>query len=205
MRPHRPGWAAGPALALAATAVLAAGEIGPGSYCPLPKPGETPSCLEPAKAEYGDFFQAVDTGDVDDARMGRVERELADGADSENAYLALSSLAYGYYRLSQQAARSETDDPEIAARLERWNALLGQAFDVSEPDGEFRDAVRTAALDLQRNAPPVRVRCIDASGETSECDSTDAVVRGIDQTASEVGIRGALERLLERITGSDDS
>ena len=205
MRPVRPGWAAGPALLLAAAVALAAGEIGPGAYCPLPKPGETPGCLEPAKAEYGEFFQAVDTGEVDDARLGRVERELAGGAASGNAYLALSSLAYGYYRLSERAARSKTADPVIAARLERWNALLGQASAVSESDGEFRTALRSAALDLQHNAPPVRIRCRDAAGESVECDSTDDVVRGIDRTASEVGIRGALERLLERIAGSDDS
>ena len=34
-----------------------------------------------------------------------------------------------------------------------------------------------------------------------ECDSTDAVMRGIDAAANDVGIRGALERLLKRILG----
>ena len=42
-------------------------------------------------------------------------------------------------------------------------------------------------------------------GETIECDSTDAVIRGIDAAANEVGFRGALERLLERIFGLEDS
>jgi hypothetical protein len=183
----------------------AAGEIGPGAYCPLPKRGETPTCLEPAQAEFGDFFRTVQEGGSDPAGLARVEETVAAGAVSERAFLALSSLSYGYYRLSQQAARTPGADPEIAARLERWNELLGRAYETSGEHEDYRRAVREAALDLQRNAPPVRLTCRDERGEPVACDSTDAVMRGIDTAADDVGLRGGLERLLERILGGDDS
>ena len=172
-----------PALVLAALLALpleapdarGAGGDQPGAYCPLPKKGETPRCLEPAIAEYSEFFSALEEEDVTETRLARLEGDVAAGAEAKNAYLALSSLAYGYYRLSQRVAAVD--------------------------DTDFRQAVREAALDLQRNAPPVRLRCVDDQGETTECDSTDAVMRGIDAAANEVGFRGALQRLLERILG----
>jgi hypothetical protein len=202
-----------PALVLAALLALplgahdarGAGADQPGAYCPLPKKGETPRCLEPAMAEYSEFFSAIEARDIGERRMSRLERDVAAGAEGENAYLALSSLVYGYYRLSQQVAEGDDADPRSLARLERWNALLAVAYETSGEDAEFRRAVREAALDLQRNAPPVRLRCVDERGETIECDSTDAVMRGIDATANEVGIRGGLERLLRRILGMEGS
>lgn len=174
-----------------------------GAYCPLPEEGETPRCLEPAEARYGDFFRAVREGEVDDARLAGVEHDLASEPGSGRAYLALSSLAYGYLRLSQRAAQTPGADPEIAARLERWNGLFGRAWDASPEDPAFRRAVREATLDLQHRAPPVMLRCRDAHGEESPCSSTDAIARGIDATAGEVGIRGGLERLMQRLLGSD--
>ena len=138
----------------------------------------------------------------------RVERDLAAGASSENAYLALSSLTYGYYRLSLRAAAQESQgpaDPRVVARLERWNALLGAAYDASPEDERFRNAVHEAAQDLQHRAPPVRLRCVDESGDTVECTSTEAVIRGVNAAAGEVGIRGGPERLLERIMGGGAS
>ncbi len=180
----------------------AAAEIEPGAYCPLPKAGEKPSCLEPAQAEYSDFFAAIDENAVDDGRLARVEAAVA-GEDRD--YLALSSLAWGYYRLSKQAARTPGADPEIAARLERWNALLGVAYGQHAGDESHREAVRTAALDLRSKAPPVTLRCTDERGQTRECDSTDAVVRGLDAAAREVGPRGALQRLLQRWFGESGS
>ena len=63
----------------------------------------------------------------------------------------------------------------------------------------------SAAIDLQEKAPPVTLRCTDGQGNTTECDSTDAVVRGIDAAAADVGPRGALERLLERWFGESES
>ena len=182
----------------------AEGGVSPGAYCPLPARGEKPRCLEPAVAEYGECFAAVEKGHTAGSELSRVEDTVAAGGSSEQAYLALSSLAYGYYRLSQQAARTPETSPEIAARLERWNALLGQAYDVSE-DAAWRAAVREAALDLQQRAPPVRLSCRDAQGEQAPCDSTDAVLRGVDAATDEVGIRGGLRRLLERIASEEDS
>jgi hypothetical protein len=193
------------AVTLSGAEARGAGEVRPGAYCPLPKKGEMPRCLEPAMSEYGDFFTALAEDEVDEASLARVERDLAAGAASDRAYMALSSLVYGYYQLSLQAAASEQADPEIAARLERWNALLGQAYEESPADADYRRAVREAALDLQQRAPPVELRCVDEGGATVACDSTDAVMRGLDAAAGEVGIRGGLERLLRRIFGSEPS
>lgn len=193
------------ALPFGASDVRGAGGNEPGAYCPLPEKGETRRCLEPAIAEYSEFFSALEEQDVSEARLARLESDVAAGAEAENAYLALSSLAYGYYRLSQRVAAADDADPRFLARLEQWNALLAVAYDASGDDTDFRQAVREAALDLQRNAPPVRLRCVDERGETMECDSTDAVMRGIDAAANEVGFRGALERLLERIFGRGGS
>jgi hypothetical protein len=175
-----------------------------GAYCPLPPPGETPSCLDPAKETYADFFTALEAGLPADSAVGRVEADLAAGAVSANAYLALSSLAYGYWRLSERAAVAQAD-PALALRLERWNALLREAYATSPQDPRYRAAIREAALDLRRRAPPVRLRCVAADGSSTECDSTEAVLRGIDTAAGEVGLRGALERLLERMFGGQDS
>ena len=171
-----------------------------GAYCPLPPPGQAPHCLAPAKAAYGDFFTALEAGVPADSATARVESDVAAGAVSENAYLALSSLAYGYWRLSERAAAAQAD-PALALRLERWNALLREAYATNADDARYRAAIREAALDLRRNAPPVRLRCVAADGVTSECDSTEAVLRGIDTAAGEVGLRGAVERVLERMFG----
>ena len=191
------------ALLLAASAAgpaMAAGDPAKsGAYCPLPPPGQTPRCLDPAKAQYGDFFASLEQGVPGDAATAQLEADVAAGG-GEQAYLALSSLAYAYWRLSERAAEG-SHDTGVALRLERWNALLREAYAASGDDPGYRAAVREAALDLRRRAPPVRVRCVDAAGATAECDSTEAVLRGIDATAGEVGLRGALGRLLARIFG----
>jgi hypothetical protein len=192
-------------LAGAPQSARAAGEIKPGAYCALPKPGETPKCLGPAKSEYRSFFTALDDGAVDDVDAARLEADLAGEGDAENAYLALSSISYGYYRLSQRAAAAPNVDPEIAARLERWNRVLALAYDRNANDSAFRGAVREAVTDLSENAPRVKLRCVESDGTETECDSTEVVLRGVDATAGEVGLRGALERLLERMLGDDDS
>ena len=192
-------------LFLDAALAHAAGEIGAGAYCPLPARGEKPACLEPARAEYGDFFSAVEGGALSDAAAAQVEAAVAAGADSDQAYLALSSLAYGYWQLSKSAVAAQQRNPELVERLERWNALLGMAYDEAADDEAWQRALRTAAKDLQRRAPPIELRCIDDRGEAHPCDSTDAVMRGIDAAAGQVGMRGALERLLQRIFGSEAS
>ncbi len=194
----------GAACAAAGPARAAGDPMAAGAYCPLPPPGETPRCLDPAKEAYGEFFTALEAGVPADSAAVRVEADLAAGAVSEGAYLALSSLAYGYWRLSERAAAAQAD-PALALRLERWNALLREAYATSGEDARYRAAIREAALDLRRRAPPVRLRCVAADGGTTECDSTEAVLRGIDSAAGEVGLRGALERLLERMFGDEDS
>jgi len=181
-----------------------AGKIEPGAYCPLPKENEKPSCLVPAKAEYGKFFAALEGDELADDELARVEADVASGATSERAYLALSSLSYGYFRLSQRVAAADGADPRMVARLERWNRLLGEAYTGSAEDERYQSAVREAAVDLRENAPPVTLRCVDEHGETVECDSTEVVLRGIDAAAGEVGLRAGLERLLERIVGGGE-
>jgi hypothetical protein len=200
----------GVALAGAFTLALAPGafaveEVKPGAYCPFPKKGETPQCLAPAKQEYAEFFTALDGGELSDADVSRLERDVASGAAAEAPYLAISSLSYGYYRLAQQAAANAGEDPAVVARLQRWNELLAEAYDVSEQDPGYRVAVRDAALDLQQRAPRVRLECIDERGRTTECNSTEAVLRGFNQAGEQIGIRGALGRLIQRMFGGDSS
>jgi hypothetical protein len=192
----------GGALTIGAPPVEAAGEIKPGAYCALPKPGETPHCLDPAKSEYSSFFTALDEGTPDDADAARIEADVTGQGDPGNAYLALSSIAYGYFRLSQRASEAPNVDPEIAARLERWNRILALAYAHDPDDADFRGAVREAVTDLSQNAPRVTLRCVDAAGTETACDSTEVVLRGVDATAGEVGLRGALSHLLERVLGN---
>lgn len=188
------------ACAVGAFTARGAGEVAPGAYCPLPKAGEVPKCLQPAREEYRDFFAALDRGGVGNREAARLEADVAGGAASQRAYLALSSLSYGYYQLARQAAAAPSTDPAVTARLERWNTLLASAYETSPDDAEYREAVRTAALELHERAL-VRLGCVDAQGEPSECDSTEAVLRGFDAADDEVGFRGALRRLFQRIAG----
>jgi hypothetical protein len=195
------------ALALVTETPVAAGagDVEPGAYCPLPEAGQTAQCLVPAKREYGEFFTALDEGDLSDADVARLERDVASGAAAETPYLAISSLSYGYYQLAQQAAANAGEDPVVVARLQRWNQLLAQAFDTSAKNPDYREAVQAAALDLQQHAPGVRLECLDERGDTTTCDSTEAVLRGFNHAGEQVGIRGALDRLIHRMLGGRDS
>lgn len=198
----------GLALALAAlaasTAAHAGGEIKPGAYCPLPKKGEVPRCLAPAQAEYASFFTALDdphaTEEELDAGLGPVEQEMARGAGGERAYLALSSLTYGYYRLAQRTAATSHADPALLARLERWNELLARAYAGSADDPAYRSALHQAASEIDERVD-VELRCLDAAGEAVPCDSTAQVLRGFNEASGRVGIRGALENVLGRFFG----
>ena len=98
----------------------------PGAYCPFPAEGEKPACLQPATEAYAEFFAELETGAMSEEGAARVEADLAAGAASDRSYMALSSLAYGYFKLAERAA-AERGDPEMLARLERWNALLARA------------------------------------------------------------------------------
>jgi hypothetical protein len=181
----------------------AADEFEPGAYCPLPEKGQVAKCLAPARATYSDFFSALD-GAEDDAALATVEDAVARGAREEHAYLALSSLAYGYYRLAQRAAKSESADPAVTRRLARWNDLLARAYRESPEDERYRASVRQAAEELHERAP-ISLPCRDSRDEPAECSSTETVLRGFNTASERVGIRGALERLLERFFGREAS
>lgn len=189
------------ALLLAAAASLGAKEGTPvaGSYCPLPQGDEPPECLEPATREYDAFFERLERGEIHEEASAEVERDLASG---EGRYEALSSLAFAYYLLSRRAAESEAEDPLIAERLERWNAVFRDAYRASQ-DQAFRGAVRQAAGDLEDRAPAVRIRCTDEEGRVTECDSTTAMLAALNERWDRTGVRGAIGRLLRRLLGDD--
>ena len=86
----------------------------------------------------------------------------------------------------------------------RWNDLLELAYSRSPDDASYRAAVRRAAEDLSQRAP-VPLPCRDAQGHESDCRSTEDVLRGFNARSDEVGIRGALDRLLRRLFGGGPS
>jgi hypothetical protein len=171
-----------------------------GAYCPLPEPGQPAECLEPAQQRYESFFGALEKGSFDPAAAARIERDLAAGSDAP--YDALSSLAYGYYRLARRAAADPNADPAVILRLERWNDMLARAYEKSGSDPAFRAAVRAAAADVNRRAPAVGLRCLDEWGDVTTCSSTEAVIRGMDALRDQTGLRGQLARLFARLFGT---
>ena len=176
-----------------------------GEYCPLPEPGETPECLVGAQTEYSEFFAGLKGEALSDEAAARLETDVARGAGAARPYEALSSLAYGYLMLAQRASASDQLDPATAARLQRWNELLADAFEASDDDPRFQAAVRTAAVDIGAHAPPAGLECLDADGNTSKCDSTEAVLRGFGAAREQIGVRGQIGRLFERLFGDDGS
>jgi hypothetical protein len=190
-------------LALATGSNAAGGAAEPGAYCPLPARGEEPSCLSPARESYRGFFAALE-GEATESDLARVERDVEKGAAAPDAYLALSSLAYGYYRLAARAAATPGGDPAIVSRLERWNELLERAYASSAADTRYRAALRSAAVDLERRVD-IELSCSDSRGERVECNSTEAVLRGFNDASERVGVRGALEQLIRRLLPDDES
>ena len=93
----------------------------------------------------------------------------------------------------------------LRARLERWNQLLAESWEANEANPGYRAAVREAAVDIQANVPALGLRCTDAQGNTTECQSTEAVIRAIDARRQETGLRGALARLLAAIFGEPEA
>ena len=191
----------GAALALAALGALAMADstVAPGSYCPLPEGDEPPACLQPAAQDYEGFFTGLRAGRVDDAAVAEVERDLA----GERRYEALSSIVYAYYVLSRRAAAGAPADPALAARLERWNAMMGDTYRASD-DRRFRDAMHRAAGDLRSRAPALPVRCGGARAGAAECSSTEAFAAALTDARDRTGLRGALGRVLDRLTGGPD-
>lgn len=176
----------------------------PGAYCPLPEKGELPKCLAPARQTYPSYFEALERGSLQDADASALEAAVAQGAASEHAYLALSSLSYGYYQLARHEAERPEQDPEVAMRLARWNALLEHAYAASEDDSDYRAALRRAASELRQRAP-ISLPCQDERGAAAQCSSTESVLRGIDAMDERAGIRGALDRLLRRLFGGSSA
>lgn len=197
-----PGWRPRAILAAFAAAAPLAGLLGfgvptgagaagdtdpsePGAYCGLPEPGEVPSCLQPAQARYADLFVALDEGGDLAKAADPVEADLAQRG--EEAYLALSSLAYAYWRLASAAAAAERVDPEVAATLEEWNDLLSRVYHKNEDDVSFRRAVRSAALDLEERTASQGFR------------PAEGLIPRLDRAQEQLGVRGAVRRVLHRV------
>jgi hypothetical protein len=173
-----------------------------GAYCKIPEEGQPAACLQPAQRDYTEFFRGLAQDKLSDEAAQRVERDVAQGAQSDRPYEALSTLAYGYYRLARAASSRRETDPEVATRLERWNELLSKAYATSENDPGYREAVREAALDVGRHTPPMGLRCTDAKGHPAHCDSTEAVVRAMGEMRDTTGVRGEIGRLFDRVFGA---
>lgn len=178
------------------------GKPAAGAYCKIPEEGQASACLQPAQHNYTEFFSGLAQNKLSDEDAQRVERDVAQGAQSERSYEALSTLAYGYYRLARATSSRGGSDPEITARLEHWNELLSKAYATSEKDPGYREAVRQAALDVRRRTPPMGLRCTDAGGNPARCDSTEAVVRAMGEVRDTTGVRGKIGLLFDRIFGT---
>jgi hypothetical protein len=180
-----------------------------GAYCPFPEKlekGRVPECFTPVQREYPDFLAAVDSGRLEDSDVAQLERQLESPGTDGDGVLAVSSLAYGYFRLAERAAASEHPDPTLVARLQRWNELLSAVYEDPETQPGFRTAVRAAAEDLHRRAPAVAAECEPGSGDAS-CQTTGVLLltlRRIDDPDGERGVRGALGKLLGRMLGEDE-
>lgn len=172
-----------------------------GAYCKLPAPGEKPVCLAPAQAEYEEFFSDLDAGTPSAASAARIESDL--NGDDDSAYLALSSLSYGYWQLAQRAAQNEHVDPALAEQLADWNELLSQAYADQENDDSFRAAVREAALDLDARTPVDGFECLDDEGAVTSCRPAAALVARMEGLDEQLGVRGAIRRVLERLFPED--
>src|SRR5262249_40571350 len=136
-------------------------------------------------------------GALGDADAATLEAAVAQGAAADHAYLALSSLAHGYYELARREAERPGQDPEVALRLAARNDLPGPADAASPDDARYRPPVRQAAQELHERAP-VSLPCRDERDNAAACSSTENVLRSIDAADEHAGVRGALERLLRR-------
>jgi hypothetical protein len=174
-----------------------------GAYCPLPAPGEQPACLAPARSQYAHFMDAIDAGSLDAVAAEQVERDLTSGP---RTYLALTSLAYGYYHLAQTAAQKASPTPVLVARLEHWNDLLSTLYAETSTDPGIRRAVREAATDLHERAPVVSSECAGRAGADGSCGSAGTLLdalQAIDAQQSASGVRGALTRLIQRFRSTE--
>ncbi len=187
-----------PRLALAGTP---GGEIAAGSYCTLPEPGQKPACLAPARAEHPGFFNAVDGGEVDEVASSRLEDVLRNDPGSPDAYLALSSLAYGYMQLAHSAAAAQQGSPVLTARLERWNALISQSYAEQASPDHFKSALLEAARDIQAKVAGLGATCIGGDSASGECST--GLVEALEQIDSHGPIRDPMRGILDRLLGTE--
>lgn len=185
----------------AATAIAGSGQSAAvaGAYCPLPEPGQTPACLTPARATYGDFFAAIGRGDVPAGEAAAVEADLTGGSGTERAYLALSSLSYGYYRLAERLRAQPDGDPVLQARLDHWNQLLVAIYGSQASDPRFRAAMRQAAHDLHRRAAADVTAC--PNRYPGGCEHSEQLVRALSAIDDTAGVRSPLGHLVRRLFG----
>lgn len=198
---HKSAFALVLVLVLVGATAQAAGNA-PGAYCPFPEKGQKPQCLTGAEERYSAFYQGLEQGKVESVDTARIEADLAAGGDTRKTFEALSSLAYGYYVLARRAAESPKADPQLVAKLERWNDLLADAYRETPPDGRVAVAVRAAAQDLHQRAAPVDVACTGPDGRPARCSSTEQLLQEMD-ARDHAGVRGQLGRLVEQVFGGD--
>jgi len=173
-----------------------------GMYCPIPEPGEVPACQSPARERYAAFFEAVDSGRLDPAQTAQIEDALAHSGDERGAYLALSSLAYGYYRLAHEVSKQPQANPRLTARLVRWNELLTKVYGAESTSPALKQAVRTAAEDLAKRAPAVGVTC--TAGRVEDCEAARGLVGALAAVDERTSVRSPLSRIIERLLGPSD-
>ena len=90
---------------------------------------------------------------------------------------------------------------EAMVRSDKTVVVLSRAYEASADSPQFQYAMLNAAQDLQERAPAVSLQCADAEGQPAKCSATEALLRSYAAASSEIGIRGALQKLLERVTG----
>jgi len=187
-------------LLLAGPAAAVTGTPGStGAYCPIPEPGETPSCQAPARERYAEFFAALESGEIDPAQTAQIEAALSRTGDETGAYLALSSLAYGYYRLAHEASQQPRANRRLTARLVRWNELLTKIYGAESTSPALKQAVRAAAEDLDARAPAVGVTC--TAGREEDCEAVRGLVGALSAIDGGTSMRSPLSRLVERLLG----
>jgi hypothetical protein len=156
-----------------------------------------------AQNEYPAFIASLESGSPEAVAEGQVRADLDSG---DRAYLALSSLAYAYYRLAERAAEAPDQSPVLIARLESWNAMLSQLYERSGDNPALRQAVREAAEDLHRRAPRLETPCTGTGNHAADCHSTGLLLRTlreVDASTERHGVRGALTQLLNRLRGEE--
>ena len=162
-----------------------------------------------ARSEYPGFIASAEGGELDATAAHRLESDLGANVEAtDRTYLALSSLAYAYYRLAQRAANDPNQRDVLADRFTHWNAIWTRLYEDSG-DPNLRLAGREAAEDLYRRTPRTdEASCQGCSTSPVSNDAPGALLatlRGADQRAADNGVRGALSRLLARLRGTDDA